>query len=269
LKEGIDLAGGKVGVALGGGSARGLAHIGVLRVLERERIPIDMVAGTSMGAMIGAVYARDKDSARLEELALETGLKRFPFLADLSLSRTGLLKGRRIEKTLKTLLGDVTFSDLKIPFACVATDINTGEEVVIREGSVWEGVRASGSLPVIFAIAKMGGRHLVDGGLVNPVPVNVLKTMGADFIIAVNVMRNRNVKQSTEPNIFTIAMQTLYIASYKLTASCLREADIVIEPDMAHIGFADFHRVHESILQGELATQDAIPEIRRRYWARS
>ncbi len=255
----------KVGLALGGGSARGLAHIGVLETLQREGIPIDMIAGTSIGALVGAMYAQDGDSSRIKSLAMEVGSKRLAFFTEVSLPRTGLLKGRKIENTLKSVMGDTRFDDLKLPFACVATDIHTGEEVVIKEGSVWEGVKASGSLPVLFAVAKWRGRYLVDGGLVNPIPVSVVRAMGADLVIAVNVMHSRNVGQGKEPNIFTIAMQTLHIASYGTIVSCLRGADIVVEPDMAHIGFADFHRVQECIRQGELATQDAIPEIRRRY----
>jgi NTE family protein len=259
---------GKVGLALGGGSARGLSHIGVIEVLEREDIPIDMIAGTSMGAMVGAVYAKDKDIKRTKELAIELGSKRFALFLDVSLPRTGLLRGRKIEEALRAVIGDIQFSDLQIPFACVATDVDTGQEVIIRDGPVWAGVRASGSLPVLLPPARWSDRYLVDGGLVNPVPVSVLKTMGADFIIAVNVMSSRNVRGGKAPNIFNIALQTLQIASYGVIASCLRGADIVIEPDMARIGFADFHRAKQCILQGELAAQAAIPEIKRRYFGK-
>lgn len=150
-----------------------------------------------------------------------------------------------------------------MPFACVATDIGNGEEVVIKRGLVWEGIRASGSLPVLFTVAKWEGRYLVDGGLVSPVPVSVLKTMGADFIIAVNVMPYGGMRETKEPNIFSVIMQTFHIASYQMIKSSLSGADIVIEPQVGHIAFADFHRAEECILQGELAAQGSISEIKK------
>jgi len=253
----------KVGLALGSGAARGLAHIGVLEVLDREGIPIDMIAGTSIGALIGALYAQQKDVSRIKNLAMDIGSKKFVFLIDPALPRTGLIRGRKIEGTVRSTIGDIEFGDLRVPFACVATDIGSGEEVIIKRGLVWEGIRASGSLPVLFTVAKWEGRYLVDGGLVSPVPVSVLKTMGADFIIAVNVMPYRGMRETKEPNIFSVIMQTFHIASYQMIKSSLSGADIVIEPQVGHIAFADFHRAEECILQGELAAQDSIPEIKR------
>ena len=264
----------KLGLALGCGAARGLAHIGVLEVLEKEGIPIDMIAGSSAGALVGALYAQGKDISQIKNLAIDLGSKRFALLADPALPKTGLIKGRRIKEVLKSIIGgDIGFSNLKIPLACVATDIVTGEEVVINQGSVLEGVRASISIPVIFTVVKWKGRYLVDGGLVNQVPVSVLKKMGADIIIAVNVipdirdrMRPRSkdgVEDFKEPNIFNIIMQTIHIAAYQSLKLSLSEADVVIEPQMASIGYFDFHRTQECILQGELATQESIPEIKR------
>lgn len=253
----------KIGLALGSGAARGLAHIGVLEVLEREGIPIDMIAGTSTGALIGALYAQGKDVSEIKDLAIDLGSRRFTFLVDPALPRTGLIRGRKIKDTLKSIIGDVRFKDLKIPFACVATDIETGEEVVINQGSVVEGVRASVSIPAVFTVVEWGGRYLVDGGLVNPVPVSVLKEMGADFIIAVNVIPDRSETEGKEPNIFSIMMQTLHIASNQIVKSSLGGADIVLEPQLMHIASMDFHRAQECILQGALATQNSIPEIKR------
>ncbi|MBA7667950.1 hypothetical protein ES703_76052 [subsurface metagenome] len=264
----------KVGLALGGGAARGLAHIGVLEVLQREDIPINLIAGTSIGAVIGAVFARGKDTQEIKKLVLEMVEKRFTFI-DPSLPRTGFIKGRKIKKALASFIGgEIRFSDLKIPFACVATDIDTGEEVVIDEGSVPEAVRASISIPAIFTLVKWKGRYLVDGGLTNPVPISVLQKMGADFIIAVNAIpdvteRARRVKKeksadSKEPNIINILMQSTYIGTYALVKSSMESADIVIEPRVVHIGAADFHHAGECIRQGELAAQEAIPEIKRR-----
>ncbi len=258
----------KIGLALSGGAARGLAHIGVLEALEKEGIPIDMIAGTSTGAVIGALYAGGKDAGRIKNFTLDMGWKQLVPLVDLALPKTGFIGGRKIKELLKLMIGDIEFKDLKIPLACVATDIMTGEEVVIDRGSVLEGVRASISIPVIFTVAKWEGRYLVDGELVNPVPVNILKRMGADFIIAVNVIPSPAARVQQEgklrkPNIISVAMQSIYISSYLLVASCLDGADIVIEPQVAHIGTGDFHRTQEYILQGEQAAQDSIPAIKK------
>lgn len=253
----------KVGLALGSGFARGLAHIGVLKVLEREGIPVDMIAGTSIGSVIGGLYALGANVARITRLAQELGSSRLSFILDPALPKTGLIRGKRIESRLKSFFGDTEFSDLKIPFACLATDIYDGSEVVIKEGLVREAARASISIPVVLAVVKRGGRYLVDGSLVNPVPVSILKAMGADIIIAVNVLPYREIPGGDEPNIFEVIMQTLHISSYRVIAASLAGADIVIEPRVVDIGYADFHRVDEGIMRGESAAEQAIPEIRR------
>ena len=264
----------KVGLALGSGAARGLAHIGVLEVLEREGIPVDMIAGTSVGAAVGALYAQGKNASQIKGLAMNMGWKKLVPLVDLALPRTGLIGGRRVKELMRSIVDDIEFADLKIPFVCVATDIMTGEEVVINQGSVLEAVRASISLPVIFTVVKREGRYLVDGGLVNPVPVSVVKQMGADVVIAVNVIpdvRERShwvdkegKEGAKEPHIFSIMMQSIYIGTYSLVKSSFEEADIVIEPQMAHIGSGDFHRAQECISRGEMAAQASILEIKRR-----
>ncbi len=263
----------KVGLALGSGAARGLAHIGVLAILGKEGIHIDMIAGTSAGALIGALYAQGKDISLIKNLAIDMGAKRFALLADLALPKTGLIKGRKFEDILRLIFDDIDFGDLGIPLACVATDIGSGEEVVIKQGLVREGVRASSSIPVIVAVARREGRYLVDGSLVNPVPVSVLKEMGADFIIAVNVTpdvreRVHRVSQEQlavkEPNIFNVIMQTVYISGYQSVKSSLVGADVIIEPQVTHIGWGDFHRAPECILQGELSAQASILEIIRK-----
>ena len=256
----------KIGLALGSGAARGLAHIGVLEVLKKEGIPIDMIAGTSVGAVFGAIYAWSTDTDQIKKQALEVNWKKLA-LIDLSLPKTGLIKGKKIKNLLASYIGgNIKFSDLKIPFACVATDIDTGEEVVIDRGSVPEALRASISVPAIFTVVKRGDRYLVDGGLANPVPVSVVKRMGADFIIAVNVMpevTDRTEKIDKEPNIFQIIMQSIYITTYSLVRSSVEDADTVIEPDVANIGAGDFQKAQELILRGEQAAQNAIPEIKR------
>ena len=275
LRKGKKPGARKVGLALGGGAARGLAHIGVLEVLEKEGIPIDMIAGTSAGALVGALYAQGKQASQIKNLMLEQSWKKLAPLIDPSLSKTGLIRGKKITDLITLFFGgNIKFSDLKTPFACVATDIDTGEEVVINHGSVPEAVRASISIPALFTVVKREGRYLVDGGLVNPVPVNVVKEMGADFIIAVNVVpdvverahsaNKERAERRKEPNIIHIIMQSIYIGTYALVRATLEEADIVIEPQVAHIGAGEFHRAHECIREGELAARGSIPEIKEK-----
>lgn len=259
---------GRVGLALGGGAARGLAHIGVLAVLEREGIPVDLVTGTSAGAAVGALYAQGKKAGEIKELALNIGWRKMFSLVDLALPKSGFIGGRRITTLLRSIIGDISFGDLKIPLACVATDILTGEEVVLSGGSVLEAVRASISIPVIFTAAKTQGRYLVDGGLVDPVPVDTVRGMGADFIIAVNVIpdladRVKRTKGYKEPSIFNVIIQSIYIATYSLVKQSLVAADIVIRPRLEQMGYGDFHRAAYCIEQGELATEALIPEIKK------
>ena len=269
------MSGQKIGLALGGGAARGMAHIGVLNVLEKEGIPIDLIAGTSAGAIIGSLYARSKEASLVEQKIIELSERRITRLIDPALPRTGFIKGEKFNDLLVSFLGgNIKFSDLLMPFACTATDIDTGEAVVFDRGSVIEAIRASISLPGIFTVARRQGRYLVDGGLANPVPVDLARRMGADFVIASNVIpdvldrSHGSVKESPrsvrEPNIIHILLQSLHIGTYSLVRSSLAKADVAIEPDVAHIGAAEFHHAVECIKQGELAAQNAIPEIRSR-----
>lgn len=262
----------KVGLALGGGAARGMAHIGVLEVLQQEGIPIDVIAGTSAGALVGAIYAQGKDVSLIENVVTTLDRRQVVSLLDLTLPRTGFIEGRKANNRLRQLIGgDIKFADLKVPLATVATDILTGEEVVIKEGSVLEAVRASISIPVIFTLFKWKGRHLTDGSLVNPVPVSVVREMGADLIIAVNVIpeiaeRAQHLakdEKSRTPNIFTIMMQSIYIGTEALIRASLEGADLIIKPQVAHIHPHEFSRAKECITQGRLAAEAAIPEIKR------
>jgi len=264
----------KIGLALSGGGARGLAHIGVLKVLEKEGIHIDMIAGTSIGALIGAVYAQRGEVVTLESLAMYWGARRLSLFGDLTLSRTGLIRGRKIEKMLKEILGDTEFKELHIPFACVATNIDSGEEVIMKQGLVRKAVRASISVPVILKAVRNESRYLVDGGLVDNMPADVLREMGADFIIAVNVTPNAQLQQHEyskyvgekmkQPSILHVMMRTMQIVNRRALNSELIGANVTIEPELEHIGWGDFHRVPECVLQGKLAASDAIPEIKRK-----
>lgn len=266
----------KIGLVLGSGAAWGLAHVGVLEILEREGIRIDMIAGTSAGALIGALYARGKSVREIKEITSSLSWLRLIPLVDPILPRTALLGGRRITTWLQHVIErDTKFADLQIPFACAATDIMTGEEVVMNEGLVLEAVRASISIPGLFTAVRRGNRYLVDGSLTNAVPVSIARNMGADFIIAVNVLSavtrspltapsNRHSKKGLqEPNIIEVLMRSLYIGVHRMAKADLKDADFVIEPDTGQIGPGDFHRAPEAILRGELAAQDAIPRLRQ------
>ncbi|MGP8330312.1 MAG: patatin-like phospholipase family protein [Methanosarcinaceae archaeon] len=176
-----------IGLALGSGAARGLAHIGVLKILAANKIPVDFIAGTSMGALIGALYAGGLSVAQLEDIACNTDWKLTAKMLTPTLPWAGLVEGNRIREFIRTLVGDRNLSDLKIPFATVATAVQTGEEIVIENGSLVEAVRASISIPGVFTPVRYRNRFLVDGGVVNPLPVDVVKAMGADIVIAVNV----------------------------------------------------------------------------------
>jgi predicted acylesterase/phospholipase RssA len=170
MAKAIDFSdGAKIGYALGGGGARGLSHIGVMKVLEEHGIYPDVIAGTSIGALVGALYASGLRAGDIER-ALRLDLRRLAMLADVRLSLSGLVQGKRVTSALKAFLGDLDFADLKIPFACVATDIVNGQEIVMRTGPVITAVRASISVPGLFTPVKVRGRYLVDGGLVNMVP---------------------------------------------------------------------------------------------------
>ena len=265
----------RVGLALSGGAARGLAHVGVLDVLHQEEIPIDMIAGTSAGAIMGAIYAARKDTNRMLEFALDPSWKKLSSMGDLTLERTGFIKGKKIKDLISGFIGgEYDFSELKIPFAAVATDIDTGEEIIIDSGSVIEAVRASISLPGIFTIVKRDGRHLVDGGLTTPVPIHVVKDMGADFVIAVNVNPDvtkrvgkadkARIEAKKEPNFLQIAMQSIYITTYALAHNSMANADIAIEPDLGPMTSSDFKLAGKAIYRGREAAEKAIPEIRRK-----
>ncbi len=262
-------SGPRVGLALSGGGARGMAHIGVIGVLEAEGIPVDIVAGTSAGAVVGALYAQGKNARQLKDIALTTPWQRLKLLPGVTLARSGFATARRFTTVLRSHLDDVHFADLRLPFACVAADIYTGEEIVFREGPVVPAVRASIAIPVIMTAVRWQGRFLVDGGLVNPVPVRMAREMGADVVIAVNVapdpaFRLAPQQRQKEPGILQVIAQSISVATSHLTRESLAGADVVIEPALGHFGIADFERAGEGISRGEAAALEAVPEIRRR-----
>ena len=177
----------RIGLALGAGSARGLAHIGVLKILESEKVPISVIAGTSAGALVGGLFAAGKTAAELENTIVNADLRLWAKVFLPTFPRGGLVDGKRVSEFIATLIGDVKIEQLPIKYAAVATDFISGEEVVIRQGPLREAIRASTSLPGMFSPPWQNERLLCDGGLVNPVPVDVCRQLGADFVIAVNV----------------------------------------------------------------------------------
>lgn len=246
----------KIGLALGAGAARGLAHLGVLRVLEKYKIPIDFIAGSSMGALIGCLYACGLDADFLIKFASQLQAKSW---VDLCMPRSGLISGKKVEAMLKILTRDRQFEDLDLPFAAVATDIERGEPVVLRSGKLAPAVRASISIPVIFKPVSLNDRLLVDGGVVDRVPVSVVKDMGADLVIAVDV--NKFVTFQPVKNIFDVMFQTLDIMEKKKLSPSLLDADVLIRPKVGHVSLAQFHRVDELVEQGELAAEAVISKL--------
>ncbi|KSV18302.1 patatin [Dehalococcoides mccartyi] len=255
----------KIGIALGGGAARGIIHIGVLEVLEKEAIPLDLVTGTSMGAIIGALYASGHTPPEMKEIVSNLSWKQLMPLLDLAAPRAGFLSSRKIKDYLKELIGDVTFAELKKPFACVAADVKTGQEVLFREGPVIDGVIASMSLPIIFRPVKNKNRFLVDGGLITPIPAQIVRDIGADFVIAVNAIYHHDYikpDKDSAPSIFDTAFQIVNIMSIHMAKENLQAADIAIEPDLSGIGPGDFLKAPEIVLRGELSATDAIPNLK-------
>lgn len=185
---------GKVGLALGSGSARGWAHMGVIKALTEADIRVDYVAGTSIGAVVGAVYASGKIGA-LEDVALQLDWRQIVSFLDVVFPKSGLIDGKKIADFVRTHVTPKNIEDLTLPFCAISTDLETGSEVVIRKGDVIEAVRASISIPGIFTPVRRNGMILVDGGLVDPVPVRVVREMGADFVIAVDLNHDIIVKK--------------------------------------------------------------------------
>ncbi|MEA3298172.1 MAG: patatin-like phospholipase family protein [Chloroflexota bacterium] len=274
----------KVGLTLSGGAARGLAHIGVLQALEEENIPVDMIAGTSIGAIIGACYAKDRQMAPLKKIATEIHWRDMAHWAQISLllARKGLIQGGKIKDFLTSIIGNIQFDELQIPLSVVATDVHTMEEVIIQQGSVIEAIMASSSFPVILTPVRRGKSFLTDGGIVNPMPVNVTRSMGAEIIIAVNVIpltqqegdedkqkpkskshAKRNIVAPEAPNIIHVLMQSIHAMQYELIRLAADTADITINPDVSHIGPLAFHKGEESIYEGYQAAREVVPQIQQ------
>lgn len=246
----------KVALALGAGSSRGFAHIGVLKVLESNKIPIHMIVGTSAGSFVGSLYAYGYNAFQLQKMSfsLEKG-----DIIDFTIPDNGFIKGEKLEEFINTTMKNTPLEKLRIPFYAVATDIQSGQEVVFGKGNTGTAVRASCSVPGIFRPVKIEGRMYVDGGVVSPVAVDAARRMGADVVIAVDIASAVGDAQP-ESTIDTM-LQSISIMYSKLSVIQLNKADVVIKPKVAYIGASDFSKRHEAVLEGEKAALEALPAI--------
>jgi NTE family protein len=261
----------RIGIALGSGSARGWGHIGVLGALLKAGIEPKVVCGTSIGALVGAVYANDT-LPELEEWVQALTWRKVVSYFDLSFS-SGLLKGGKLFDYLRGGLLEKRIEDLKRPYAAVATDLASGREVWLREGMVADAVRASIAMPGLFTPHPQEDRLLVDGALVNPVPVSLARAMDADFVIAVDLssrsagrqLVKAEARKAKAPGMVDVIANSLNIMSVRITRSRMagEPADAVIQPRLGGIGLLEYHRAEEAIAEGRAAAELAIPGIQR------
>jgi NTE family protein len=260
----------RIGIALGAGSARGWAHIGVLQTLKKSGIAPDIVSGTSIGALVGAVYADDRLD-ELEQWVSSLTWRRVVGFFDIAFS-SGLLKGGKLFTFLRAGLLDKHIEQLQRPFAAVATDLGNGREIWFRSGSVADAVRASIATPGLFTPWQREDRLLVDGALVNPVPVSLARAMDAEFVIAVDLnshlvgrhARARG-KPAKAPSMMEVMSGSINIMSARIHRSRMagEPAEAVIQPRLAEMGLFEYHRGAEAIAEGRAAAEQAVPQIRR------
>ncbi len=257
----------KIGLALGGGAARGFAHIGVIKALEAQGIVPDNVVGTSAGSVVGAMYAAGYNGFQLQKMALEMDEASISDWAIPFFSKApGVLKGEALQSYVNKTVRNQPIEKLKIPFGAVATDLKTGQPILFRRGNTGMAVRASSSVPSVFQPVSIGGRTYVDGGLVAPVPVRFAKEMGAEFIIAVNIS-SATEAQATASSV-DVLMQTFTIMGQRINQLELKDADIVITPSLGTMGSADFNGRNLAVLAGEQAAAAVMPQIKARLKAK-
>ncbi len=247
----------KIGLALGGGFARGIAHIGSLKVLEEEKIPVDYIAGTSVGSIIGAAYASGVSAKELSEIAL---MVRFKHFARWTVSRFGLCNNDRIETLLQKMLKVRSFEEMKVPLAVAATDFTTGEPAVFTTGPVIPAVRASCAYPGMFLPVEIDGKTYVDGMLAWLVPTTPLKQLGADRVIGLYLNANW-IKVRAPRHLFDVIGQCFSIAQERMSESWKRDADLVIEPNVDGFEYDCFDRAKELMKVGEDSMRKALPKI--------
>jgi NTE family protein len=247
----------KIGLALGGGAARGFAHVGVIKMLEASGIHPDVVAGTSAGSVVGALYASGMDPFQLQQAALaldEASIR------DVRLFSGGLVQGRKLQDYINQEVGNRPIERLQLPFAAVATQLESGRRTVFVLGNTGQAVRASSSIPGVFEPTAIDGKHYVDGGVVSPVPVDAARELGADFVIAVDISAPPD--RSNPDDMLGIIGKSITIMGRQLGEQELARADVVIHPALDGIGAADFAQKDQAIMRGEQAALAAIPGIR-------
>lgn len=249
----------KIALVLGGGAIRGFSHIGVIKVLQAEGIVPDMVVGTSAGSVAGALYAAGISGYDMQTIAFDIDKAT---VTDWSVFGKGMLKGEALQDFVNKAVGNKSIENLKIPFACVATRLDTGDAVLFQRGNVGTAVRASSSVPGVFQPVVIGGVEYVDGGLVSPVPVRYAKQMGADFIIAVDVSSPPSAAPTTGK--MDVLMRTFDIMGKSIRNWELPMADVLVRPDLSKVSSTDIDAKHQAILEGERAMQAAIPQLREK-----
>ena len=251
----------RLGLALGGGAARGFAHVGVIQVLEEAGLHPHYVAGTSAGSLVAALYASGKSSQELRRVA---DTMEEAEITDwmVPLLNRGALRGEALARYVNTQVGGKLIEQMKIPLAIVATDLRNGEAVAFRRGNTGSAVRASSAVPAVFQPVRIGEREFVDGGLVAPVPVRQVREMGANFVVAVDI--SSDPEGNPAGDTFQILMQTFAIMGKSINALALREADMVVRPPLSGVKSADFSARRRSIEAGRAAMQALLPQLRSR-----
>lgn len=249
----------RIGLALGGGATKGFAHIGVIKVLEANGFTPEVVAGTSVGSVVGALYASGMDAQTLEQkaMALNEGTIR-----DLQLSAAGLVKGRKLQDFINEQVGNQPLDKLPKPFVAVATRLEDGKRTVFARGNTGQAVRASSSIPGLFEAVKIGKYHYVDGGVISPVPVDAARELGADVVVAVDISDKPRGKTPT--SMLDTMNQSIAIMGQKLGQLELANADVVVRPQVLDIGTLDFSKRSQAIAEGEKAALAALPELQRK-----
>ncbi len=249
----------KIALVLGGGAARGFAHIGVIKSLEAQGIVPDIVVGTSAGSVVGALYASGMNGFELQNLALQMEEE---MVADWTLPNRGVLKGEALQAFINQRVKNLTIQKMPKPLGVVATDLQSGELVLFRRGDTGIAVRASSAVPGMFQPVEISGRDYVDGGLTSPVPAQSARRMGADFVIAVDISNVSRREKLT--GTLDVLLQTFAIMGHAISRHELEDADVVIRPQTATVSSTDFEGRHLAILEGEKATAAIMPELKAR-----
>lgn len=253
----------RIALVLGGGAARGFAHIGVIRALEQEKIPIDMIVGTSVGSLIGAIYASDANSFELEWTAFSLEKDQvFDYGILSAFTSMGLAKGDKLEDFVKSKVPVANIEDLKLPFAAIATDLNRGTRVVLDHGSVAKAVHASSAIPGVFNPVDHQGKLLVDGGVVENLPSSAARERGADIVIAVDI--SENVVNFNITNLIDVMLQAVTIISSENVKYTRKNADVLITPAVGDVGMLDFSQKKRCMQAGIEAAQKAMPDIKKK-----